>query len=193
MANQQALTPTQKATIKCLDNCITAAMIRAEGKCQKFAMGQVDFSPTIQTKWETKLLWKLIMERKEGKKRGQTKMRCLAKKLQIRKPKSYSLPEVTQQYREACAAYQGSKLTMGISQAKISPGMFQGSKEVGTHGYSDRASPRCSTPNQKDARTNGRHGHQGSQSTSTTQPSQPSTTFHHETGGYQRNSKDGTS
>ena len=59
--------PPQKDQLETLDRIRAEGMLFAEKRCRKLAMGNVDFSPEVDTARKRRWLWQQVVKRREGK------------------------------------------------------------------------------------------------------------------------------
>ena len=79
-------------------------MIGAENRCRKTPMGAVDFTPKVNKARKLCRLWRLVVAKREGKKRSSRNIRHLAKSCSIKHPLSVTLEQARQKL--ACAEQQ---------------------------------------------------------------------------------------
>ena len=119
IGDQTSLTPAQQQTLNSLDCQISEGMRHAEKHCRKLAMGSLDFSPALMKAWDTKRLWKLVWERKQGLRRKRQAIRRLAKKLSIPSPLQSTAQQAKEKYMEAASAWVSMKPVAGVTRREF--------------------------------------------------------------------------
>jgi hypothetical protein len=98
---QGDFTAEQLAQLEGLDMLRSQGMIYAEKRCQKLAMGSIDFSPEVAAARLRRWFWKRLIARKMGRRVSTLLLQRTARKCGITDPFTISLEEAKQQL-EAC-------------------------------------------------------------------------------------------
>ena len=101
--------PIQSAGINQLENIdeqLGRAIEIGKKKCRKLRTGAIPFSDLFVELRDEQRLWKLVRKKKLGQRISNTTIRRLAKRLQIRKPMSFTLQVVTQNKIDAEKRYK---------------------------------------------------------------------------------------
>jgi hypothetical protein len=113
------LSPEKREQLASLDLLRASGMRYAEKRCRKLCMGAVEFSPEVNRAYDLLQLWRMVTDRKEGKKRSSRKIRRLAKKGNVQKPLSCSLEQARMRLTQAKAHYRSYKKTASIHRARF--------------------------------------------------------------------------
>ena len=103
------LTAAEQEAVDKIDRIKTEAMIHAEKKSRKLRMGEVDFSPKVNEARRTMELWRMVMQRRQGKERNSAWIKRRAYSLRIVCPLSITLTQATQLFRESRRNYRKLK------------------------------------------------------------------------------------
>ena len=97
----------QKDEFEYLDMTITKCMLQAESKCRKLRMGSVPFSPRLATLLNTINLWRLIIQRKRGRKVNMRTIIRLQKRCDVKGcPLTLTMHDCISRKTSAISAYR---------------------------------------------------------------------------------------
>jgi alpha-tubulin suppressor-like RCC1 family protein len=103
-------TPLQRQQLERLDRVREEGMLCAEKKCRKLAMGNVDFSPEVDTAKKRRWLWQQVVKKREGKRISSALLKQKARQCGIVSPLSVTLAQAHQRHFLATdTAYDDSK------------------------------------------------------------------------------------
>jgi hypothetical protein len=80
---QGCLTQDQQERFESIDQVKSEGMLHAEKKCCPLKMGEVDFSPDVNTAKGRCLVWQMIIRKRRGNRVSSKKIRCIAKAVGI--------------------------------------------------------------------------------------------------------------
>ena len=87
------LSPQQKQQIESIDKVKYELMICAEERCRKTPMGNIPFTPEVNKAGKCCQLWRLVVAKREGKRRSSKNIHRIAKACGIRQPLSITLEQ----------------------------------------------------------------------------------------------------
>ena len=105
----QPLTPAQIQEYERIDGFITECCLAAEKCCRKVRVGNVPFSPIVDTAAKIIYLWTLILSKMRGAKVSTSLIRRLAKKCEITVDMSLTYEDVRQLRNKAIKRYKQLK------------------------------------------------------------------------------------
>ena len=105
----QPLTPAQIQEYERIDSFITECCLTAEKRCRKVRVGNIPFSPIVDTAAKTIYLWSLILSKMRGTKVSTSLIRRLAKKCEITVDMSLTYEDVRLLRNKAIKRYKQLK------------------------------------------------------------------------------------
>ena len=99
------LSSEMKQKLNQIDKIREEGMKKAERKCRKLMMGEVDFSPELNIWGRRMYLWKLVLRLHDGEKVSRTKIRRLARSCGVSNSFGIQRKEIQSLYRRARREY----------------------------------------------------------------------------------------
>jgi hypothetical protein len=104
-----SFTPGERQQLESLDRIRAEGMIHAEQKCRKLAMGNVDFSPEVDSAKKRRWLWQQVVKKREGRRVSAAMIKRKARQYGIQCPLSVTLAQAKARFKAADTEYDALK------------------------------------------------------------------------------------